>query len=116
MSAWETVKGWFKRNKKKVIIGGSAVLMFIGAGIGYVLCQNGKVSFSDWLKIASKEELNEAYEKLLPIFRKTGTKPFEMEQISQELGARGAKEWFEKHPPNLDPNFRWTDAARWDKD
>ena len=26
------------------------------------------------------------------------------------------KEWFEKHPPNLDPHFRWTDANRWDKD
>ena len=39
-----------------------------------------------------------------------------MERISRELGERGAKEWFEKYPPNLDPNFRWTDANRWEKD
>ena len=60
--------------------------------------------------------LEDIYEKLRLEFCKTGTKTFEMEQIGQELGVRGAKEWFEKHPPNLDPNFRWTDANRWDKD
>jgi DNA replication and repair protein RecF len=40
----------------------------------------------------------------------------EMIKIGEELGERGAKEWFEKHPPNTDPHFRWTDANRWDKD
>ncbi len=39
-----------------------------------------------------------------------------MEQISQELGNRGAEEWFKNHPRNTDPNYRWTDVNRWDKD
>ena len=114
MRFWDKVKLWFKKNKRSILIGSSVALILIGSGVGYVLCQNGKVSFSDWLKIASKEELNQAYEELLKRFNKTGTKTFEMEQISQELGARSAKEWFEKHPPNLDPNYRWTDANRWE--
>ena len=116
MSYTEKIKGWFDKNKKKIIIGGSVVLSLVGTGIGYVLCKGKKISFADWLKIATKEELEEAYEKLRLTFCKTGTRPFGMEQISRELGERGAKEWFERHPPNLDPNFRWTDANRWDRD
>ena len=48
------------------------------------------------------------------MYLKTGNMPYEMQRISRVLGERGAKEWFEKHPPNLDPNFRWTDANRWE--
>ena len=114
MRLWEKVKLCFKKNKKSVLIGGSVVIMLIGSGVGFVLYKNNHISFSEWLKIASKEDLNQAHEELLKIFNKTGNKPFEMEQISQELGVRGAKEWFEKHPPNLDPNFRWTDKNRWE--
>lgn len=114
MGLFGKIKGWFRNNKKFIWIGGSVVLACIGAGVGYVLYQNNKMSFTDWVKIASKEELNEAHKKLQETFHKTGIKPFEMEQISQELGTRGAKEWFEKHPPNLDPNFRWTDKNRWE--
>ena len=113
---FEKIKYWFNKNKKYVLIGGPVVLSIVGTGIGYVLYKNGKMSFSNWLKIASKEELEEVYEKMRLNFCKTGTKLFGMEQISQELGERGAKEWFEKHPPNTNPNFRWTDANRWDKD
>ena len=114
MRLWEKVKLCFNRNKKPILIGGSAVIMLIGSGEGYVLYKNNHISFSEWLKIASKEDLNQAYKELLKTFNNTGNKPFEMEQISQELGGRGAKEWFEKHPPNLDPNFRWTDKNRWE--
>lgn len=39
-----------------------------------------------------------------------------MNIINDEIGKRGAKKWFEKHPKNNDPHFRWTDANRWDKD
>ncbi|MCI6036745.1 MAG: hypothetical protein MR748_02010 [Clostridiales bacterium] len=116
MSMLAKIKSWFSKNKKHIIIGGTIALALVGTGIGYVLYKNRKMSFSDWLKLASKEELEEAYERLRQIFCKTGTKPIGMEQISHELGERGAKEWFEKHPPNTDPNFRWTDANRWDKD
>ena len=115
MSISEKSKGWFKKNRKYVIGGGAAILTVIGTGIGYVLFKNKKISFPDWLKTASTEELREAYEELRSEFRRTGCKPFVMEQISLELEGRGAKEWFSKNPPNLDPNFRWTDANRWDK-
>ena len=115
MNFLKKIKKWFNKNKKKLIICGSVVLAIIGTSVGYVIYKNNKISFSDWLKLASKEELEDIYEKLRLEFCKTGTKTFEMEQIGQELGVRGAKEWFEKNPPNLDPNFRWTDANRWDK-
>ena len=113
MRFYEKVKCWFKKNKKYVLMGGT-VIMVVGTGIGYVLFRNDKISFADWLKKAPKEELEDAYEKLRQVFCKTGTKPLGMEQISRELGERGAKEWFGKHPPNIDPNYRWTDANRWD--
>lgn len=102
----EKVKCWFNKNKKYVLIGGTVVLTIVGTGVGYVLYKNSKISFPDWLKIASKEELEEVYEKMRLNFCKTGTKSFGMEQISRELGERGAKEWFEKHPPNTNPNFK----------
>ena len=82
----------------------------------YNFYKNNKISFKDWLKKASQDELKEVYEKLRLDFCRTGNKSYEMEKISQELGIRGAKEWFKNHPPNNNPNFRWTDANRWDKD
>ena len=115
-TSFEKVKKWFNKNKKRVVAYGTVVLVIVGTGVTAVIYKNNKTTFPDWLKIASKEELEEIYEKLRLDFIKTGVKTFEMEKISQELGERGAKEWFEKHPPNLDPNFRWTDINRWDKD
>lgn len=114
--SFEKVKKWFNKNKKRVVAYGTVVLVIVGTGVTAVIYKNNRITFLDWLKIASKEELEEIYEKLRLDFIKTGVKTFEMEKISQELGERGAKEWFEKHPPNLDPNFRWTDINRWDKD
>ena len=116
MNFFEKIKCWFDKNKKSVLIGGTIVLSIVGTGVRYVLCKNSKISFSDWLKIASKEELDEAYEKLRLTFCKTGIRTKDMEKIGQELGERGAKEWFAKHPKNTNPNFRWTDANRWDRD
>lgn len=116
MHFWEKVKCWFDKNKKYILIGGTVALVLIGAGVSYVLCKNKKVSFSDWVKSAPTEELEDAYKKLRLDFCKTGVKTYPMEQISHELGERGAKEWFAKHPPNPDPNFRWTDTNRWDRD
>lgn len=116
MSFLDKIKTWFNKNKKSILIGGTVVLSIIGTSVAYVFYGKDKMSFADWLKIASKEELEEAYEKLRLTFCETGTKPLGMEQISRELGNRDAKEWFEKHPPNKNPNFRWTDANRWDRD
>ena len=115
MSIFNRIKLWFGKNKKKVIISGTIALTIVGTGVGYVIYKNNKMLFPNWLKTASTEELEEVYEKLrLDYYCKTGVKPFGMEKISQELGARGAKEWFAKHPPNPDPNFRWTDKNRWE--
>ena len=63
MHFWEKVKCWFNKNKKYILIGGAVALVLVGAGVGYVLCKDKKISFSDWLKTAPKEELEEAYEK-----------------------------------------------------
>lgn len=116
MILFEKMKKWFNKNKKYVLISGTIILT-VGSGIAYVIYKKGKVSFEDWVKIAPTEELREAYEKLrLGVFCKTGDKPLEMERIGRELGERGAKEWFEKHPESFNPNFRWTDANRWDRD
>lgn len=109
-------KGSNKKNKKKVLKNGIFICVLIGTGIGCIYCKNKKISFPEWIQMASIEELNEIYEKLRLEFCKTGIKPFGMERISRELGSRGAKEWFEKHPPNTDPNYRWTDKTRWDRD
>lgn len=116
MKSLEKIKCWLNRQKKYVLVGGTVVLSIVGTGVGYVLYKYNKISFSDWLKIASKEELEEIYEKMRLNFCKTGTKEFGMEQISHELGERGATEWLKKHPRNTDPNFRWTDVNRWEKD
>ena len=114
MHFWDKVNLWFTKNKKSILIGSSVVLILIGSGVGYVLYKNNNISFADWLKLASKEELDEAYKKLQQFFNKTGKRPFEMQQIDHELSLRGAKEWAEKHPPNLDPLNRWTDKERWE--
>lgn len=116
MNFKEKVKCYFNKNKKYILVGGAVVLVLVSAGVGYVLGKDKKVSLADWLKTASTEELEEAYEKLRLDFCKTGIRAYPMEQINDELSERGAKEWFAKHPPNLDPHFRWTDANRWDKD
>ena len=116
MSLFEKIKKWFNKNKKYILIGGT-VLLTVGSGIAYVIYKKGKISFEEWVKLAPTEELNEAYEKLrLGVFCKIGDKLPEMELISRELGRRCAKEWFEKHPKSFNPNFRWSDANRWDRD
>ncbi|MFH0766653.1 MAG: hypothetical protein ABII85_00030 [Bacillota bacterium] len=115
MNFWTKIKLWFRKNKKIIILSSVAVLVVVGTGVFYVINKDKKLSLLDWLKIATKEELEDAYEKLRLDYLKTGVKEYPMEQISQELGNRGAEEWFKNHPRNTDPNFRWTDANRWDK-
>ena len=120
MKQSEMIKNWLVKNKKQVLIGSAtAAISIVGACIAVVLSKdNGgkRLSVSDWVQIASKADLENVYEKERQVFLKTGTKSYIMEKISHELGLRGAREWAEKHPPNLDPYFRWTDANRWEKD
>ena len=116
MSKIKKVKNWITRNKKYIIMGSTVIFSIIGVSVSYVIYKHNKISFPNWLKLASKQELEEIYEKMRLEYCKTGIEQSGMDQIGRELEIRGAKEWFEKHPPNKDPNFRWTDANRWDKD
>lgn len=116
MTFFKKIKLWFKKHKKVILISGT-VLAIIGTGVVYILSKNkNKISFDEWIKTAPKEELQEAHEILRVDFCKNGIESYEMRKISEELGHRGAQEWFAKHPRNTDPNFRWTDANRWDRD
>ncbi len=76
-----------------------------------------KDPFDAWLASASDAELAEEYERRrLEWLRAGGDKTPEMRKLDLELSRRSAERW--KHDPfrNPDPNFRWTDAARWDRD
>jgi hypothetical protein len=112
MELWEKFKSWFNKNKKVILISGAAILTFVGTGVAYVLCKDEKMSLEDWVKNASDKELDEAYEHLrVTEFLKTGDKSYAMEQIDREKSERAPK-----NPPHPDPNYRWTDANRWDRD
>ena len=39
-----------------------------------------------------------------------------MNRLNKEISKRVAEEWENDPRRNKDPNFRWTDANRWDKD
>jgi hypothetical protein len=39
-----------------------------------------------------------------------------MNRLNEEINKRVAEEWGNDPRRNKDPNFRWTDANRWDKD
>lgn len=39
-----------------------------------------------------------------------------MKRIDREMSRRSAKKWENDPRRNKKPNFRWTDANRWDKD
>lgn len=81
-----------------------------------------KSDFEKWAESASEEELSAAYE----IERKkwmregfnggTGEKTFKMKKLNEEINKRKAKRLEKDSRRNTDPNYRWTDANRWDKD
>lgn len=76
------------------------------------------VTSIDWTITASTSELEDGYEKRRRVWLKKGggDKTREMEKINRELSKRNAKEWEKDPRRSKDPNFRWTDANRWDKD
>lgn len=39
-----------------------------------------------------------------------------MKRLNSEINKRAAEEWENDPRRNKDPNFRWADANRWDKD
>lgn len=75
-----------------------------------------------WMENASQEELSDAYEEERQRWIKegynngTGEKTQRMNRLNEEINKRVADEWENDSRRNKDPNYRWTDANRWDKD
>lgn len=99
-------------------------LLLAGTGAVIVaICSASKNSNSleSWLGTASDDDLSDNYEERRQQWLKdgcggNGEKTAEMKKIDSEMSRRAAEKW-EKNPcRNTDPNFRWTDANRWDKD
>lgn len=98
----------------------TAVFAVIGT-IGIILSENNNDEFQDWLQSASDDELSDAYEQRRQQWAKDGyggdgEKTPEMKQIDREMSRRAAEKWENDPRRNRDPNFRWTDANRWDRD
>ena len=80
-----------------------------------------KDSFGEWMKNASFEELEAAYEKrrqkwLKEEAKTTGEKTYEMKRLDAEISRRAAEKRKNDPSRSKNPNYRWTDANRWDKD
>lgn len=107
-----------KFNWKKTLTT-TAVLAF-GALVA-VLVSKDKDEFGDWLESASDDELYEGYEERRQEWARTGfggdgEKTPEMNRIDKEISRRSAEKWENNPHRNTDPNFRWSDANRWDND
>ena len=75
--------------------------------------------FDSFLKNATDQELKDEYEKRRLVWLDngqdgTGIKTPEMRAIDQEMTRRSAEKWKTDPRRNTDPNYRWTDANRWD--
>lgn len=61
------------------------------------------------------EELYSAYDDLrLTDFYKTGKMSVNMKRLSDEISRRANEKRLRNPNRNTDPNFRWTDANRWE--
>lgn len=81
-----------------------------------------KSKFEKWVENASHKELSDAYEVERQNWIKngfnggTGKKTPIMERLNAEINKRVEEEWKNDPRRNKDPNYRWTDINRWDKD
>lgn len=78
-----------------------------------------KSDFDRFLESASDKELEDAYEeRRLEWLKttKTGEKTDEMKRLDKEISNRSYEKWKKNPNRNTDPNYRWSDANRWDKD
>lgn len=114
----EKAKEWLSKTGK--IVATTALL----AGSAYLAIRlsNNEDDFENWVNNASHEELSNAYEFERQEWIKngynngTGEKTKKMNRLNDEINKRVAEEWENNPHRNRDPNFRWTDANRWDKD
>lgn len=98
----------------------TAILVAIGT-ISVILSKSNNDEFQDWLQNASDDELSDGYEQRRQQWANdgyagNGEKTPEMKQIDREIRRRAAEKWENDSQRNRDPNFRWTDANRWDRD
>ncbi len=76
--------------------------------------------FEEWIKNATEEELSDAYENERQKWMKegfcngTGAKTPLMKRLNDEISKRAAENW--KKNPNRNPDLRWSDKNRWEKD
>lgn len=75
----------------------------------------------DLIENGSYEELSDEYERLRQEWARNGyggngEKTPEMKRLDREMSRRAAEEWENNPNRNRDPNYRWTDASRWDRD
>lgn len=81
-----------------------------------------KSTFEKWVEEASYEELTEAYEEERQQWIRDGynngtmEKTDRMKRLDVEILKRVDEAWEKDPRRNTDPNFRWTDANRWDRD
>lgn len=77
-----------------------------------------KSSFEKWIENASDKELEDAYEdrRQRNLIIGNGEKTPEMNKLNNEMSKRSEEKWEKDPRRNTDPNFRWTDENRWDKD
>lgn len=80
-----------------------------------------KSPFEKWIEKASYQELADAYEARRLEWLKTGQngngeKTYEMKLLDAEMSRRSAEECMRDPRRNTNPNYRWTDANRWEKD
>lgn len=73
----------------------------------------------DLIKNGSYQELQDAYDSRRIEWAKngqngTGMRTPEMERINDELTKRYVEKCKREQPGNPDPNYRWTDANRWE--
>jgi hypothetical protein len=79
---------------------------------------NTVVNSIDWTKSATDEKLDTEYEKRRVVWIKNGKANLksEMDIIGKEMLRRSDKKWEKDPNRSKDPNYRWTDKNRWDKD
>lgn len=114
----EKAKEWLIKAGKAV---GTTVLL-VGSAYLALRASDNEDEFENWVNNASKDELSDAYEFERQEWIKngynngTGEKTPKMNRLNDEISKRVAEEWENNPNRNRDPNYRRTDANRWDKD
>lgn len=78
-----------------------------------------KSDFDKLIENGTDEELEINYERRRQEWLSrgqdgTGEKTPEMKRLDREMSRRSAERWKKDPRRNPDPNYRWTDANRWD--